>query len=150
MANIEQTFQDVISRIWTEAVGTELTKVDLADAPLTDPLSASVPFLGDWEGDIEVQVDEDLARTVGAKMLFIDPDDLSDDDLKDALGEVTNMIGGSLRASLSTTCGLGTPTVVGPGDLVMRSGESTVLFAHGYLSNSQPIRITLRAEQGPA
>jgi chemotaxis protein CheX len=52
-----------------------------------------------------------LARAVAAAMFNLRADQLTDDEVADALGELTNMIAGKLRSLLPGPSGLSMPTV---------------------------------------
>ena len=64
-------------------------------------LLGSITFTGDIEGCLAICCGELCAKAVAANMLGMDPDEqISQDDISDALGEVTNMVMGSVKVCL--------------------------------------------------
>ena len=66
-----------------------------------DVLLGSITFMGDLEGCLAICCGDDCAKTISANMLGLGPDDeVGEDDISDAIGEVANMVMGSLKARL--------------------------------------------------
>ncbi len=53
-------------------------------------------------------------------ILSTDPSDTVDDDVRDALGELANVIGGNMKCGMSTSAHLSMPTVVEGADYNIR------------------------------
>ena len=64
-------------------------------------LTAMVGFAGSYMGLAAIHCSEIFARQVGASMLYMDCDELTEEDVRDALGEVANMIAGHFKARLA-------------------------------------------------
>lgn len=61
-------------------------------------LSAFIGIAGAWAGGVAVHGPAPLARTLAAKMLMVDdPASLAEDEVRDAMGEVCNMVAGGLK-----------------------------------------------------
>ena len=61
----------------------------------------SIGVAGFLSGSISIFMSKGMARTAACKLLMLDdPSELSDEDLVDAIGELTNMIGGSIKTEL--------------------------------------------------
>lgn len=75
-----------------------------------------ITFKGDIEGCLTICCDETCAKTIAANMLGIEPDEqISNHDIDDAIGEVTNMVMGSVKARLQdkfSNLNVSIPTVV--------------------------------------
>lgn len=81
----------------------------IADAEVSSPrivraacadtaLSAFIGIAGPWAGGVAVHGSAQLARTLAAKMLMMDDaSSLSEDDVRDAMGEICNMVAGGLK-----------------------------------------------------
>ena len=73
-------------------------------------LAGSVGFIGDANGVVYLKVTAAFARTLASRMLGIVEAELGDDDMvNDVMGELTNMIVGSVKSRL---CDSGTPCVL--------------------------------------
>jgi len=66
-----------------------------------DSLLGSITFTGSIEGCMAICCDKECARTIACNMLAMEGDDsISDNEIRDAIGEIANMLLGSLKANL--------------------------------------------------
>ena len=76
----------------------------------------SIDFMGDVDGIVNIQVSENFAKKMVASMMDIDPDEVEGtEDIQDVLGEVCNMVSGSLKSGLCDAgmiCELSTPALI--------------------------------------
>ena len=63
-----------------------------------DNLTGMVGFGGSITGLVSVQCTDNGAAAIAAKMLYTDEASLSQEDIRDAIGEITNMIAGGYKA----------------------------------------------------
>ncbi len=66
-------------------------------------ITASIGFAGEWDGFISVQCGSSLAYILASQMLYTDADSLDESEMRDALGEIVNMVGGKFKASFAET-----------------------------------------------
>jgi CheY-specific phosphatase CheX len=128
---------DAVTSVLASLVG--LTVVPVAPA-LEDAHAGSevvtgiVTISGDADAVVVLRCDRELAVDVAAGMFALPPADLGDTDLVDALGEVTNVTGGAIKALMDGTCRLGLPVVtVGRDQQIDVPGATTasrVVFVH--------------------
>ncbi|MEQ6901942.1 chemotaxis protein CheX [Nocardioides sp. YIM 152588] len=102
--------------VWRSLVGEDEGLVPAPPAPgpydTASPWSATVTVSGGWHGSITVELGDDLARSLTRRMLAMTEDEaLEDADLADAVGELVNMVGGSLKSILPGPSALSLPTV---------------------------------------
>ena len=80
----------------------------------------SVSFVGDVMGSIKIHVDDTFARLMTAAMLGIELEEVkAEEDIHDAIGEFSNMIGGDLKSRLCDSglpCELSIPTITSGSD----------------------------------
>jgi chemotaxis protein CheX len=68
-----------------------------------DSLLGSITFTNGIEGCLAIRCSISCARIIAANMLGIDtPEEISEEDVCDALGEVTNMVMGSIKSRLQS------------------------------------------------
>ncbi|MCF6378406.1 chemotaxis protein CheX [Nocardioides KLBMP 9356] len=72
-------------------------------------LHASVSVRGAWNGWITLEVSRAAAHDLTRRMLH--DDDVDDDDVRDAVGELVNVLGGNVKSLLVDGCVLGLPEV---------------------------------------
>ncbi|PIE22920.1 MAG: hypothetical protein CSA62_10105 [Planctomycetota bacterium] len=78
-------------------------------------MTAVLSYNGTKVGSFLITTSQDLAKRIAATLLMADsPDEMSEEDVSDALGEVLNMIGGNFKNYLverGADMNLSTPTV---------------------------------------
>jgi chemotaxis protein CheX len=110
---------EIIESVTGAMLGNEAGPVRQANLSLpigeTIGLTAYVTVSGTWNGAVSIHCTHDAARHIGASMFGRPPQSLSDDELRDAVGELCNMVGGNLKslaASLEDgACRLSLPLV---------------------------------------
>jgi len=85
----------------------EFATVDEGSPSVTGVISIS----GDWNGAVVVAVPRTLARAVAAAMFALEPDALTDAEVEDAVGELSNMIGGATKTMIGGACAISLPSV---------------------------------------
>ena len=98
-----------------------------------DSLLGSITFKGNIEGCLGIRCGMPCARTIAANMLGMDPgEEISQPEICDAIGEVSNMVLGSIKSRIQESAGelqVSIPTVVSGQNLENNLGEgaSTIL-----------------------
>jgi chemotaxis protein CheX len=103
---------DLVTDIWESVLGIPASPAPPVEATDAARLTGFVHIQGDWEGTVTVDCPLDLAREAAAAMFAMDIDDLSKEEVDDALGEITNMTGGGIKSMLDGACKLSLPTVI--------------------------------------
>ena len=91
-------------------------------------LLCSITFNGNIEGCLTINCSSDCARTIAMNMLGMTEDEeISDAEIQDAIGEVTNMVMGSIKSRIQDTVGdfqVSIPTLVSGKNMVSYLGET--------------------------
>jgi chemotaxis protein CheX len=115
----------------TQEVFSTMVMMDVADEfPLKEPVSrfkcsitGMVGFAGTYSGVISIHCPVELALKITSNMLGIECDEVNED-LNDAVGEIANMLGGSVKQVLSKgglDIKLSIPTVISGEDYTVNS-----------------------------
>lgn len=80
-------------------------------------LAGTVHVSGTWNGTITLFCLPELAREAAGIMYATEPSALPSADINDALGELTNMVGGNVRSLLPDPCQLSLPQVYSDCDI---------------------------------
>ncbi len=92
-----------------------------------DSLISSITFMNAIKGCLAIRCSIPCARTVAANMLGIDtPEEITEEELCDALGEVANMVMGSVKSRIADDIGevqVSIPTVIRGQNLANSLGE---------------------------
>ena len=68
-----------------------------------DVLLSSISFRNGMDGCLGICCNKDCAHAIAINMLAMSPDDpISDDEIKDALGEVANMVMGTVKSAIQS------------------------------------------------
>jgi chemotaxis protein CheX len=115
--------------VWTSFTGREIGPADDDGAAEGgDVTIGCVAVTGGWQGCVLLAVPTPLARTVAAAMFVLPAGQLTDDEVADALGELTNMIAGNVKSLLPGPSSLSMPAVTA-------GAAPTVRIPRGLLVN---------------
>lgn len=101
----------LVTDIWSAMTGIEITPLAALEVG-GDSVTGFVHINGAWQGTVTLQCPAPLAATAAAAMFAMEVDDLTGEEIHDALGELTNMTGGGIKALLPGPSQLSIPTVV--------------------------------------
>jgi len=80
--------------------------------PESEIITAAVYYAGAWKGAVLLQCDQQQAREFTARLMKM-PQPLDfDDDVRDAVGELVNILGGNLKPILPHGIALSMPSVI--------------------------------------
>ncbi len=111
---------------------------------------AAVQIVGDWQGAVRLDVSLELARRACANLTGLDAGELSPQDVRDAAGELANMVGGSVKALCSNTSRLSLPTVAIGHDFEFSLCQGTVIQELSFSHNSGWLRVSVIEKQESA
>jgi chemotaxis protein CheX len=141
-----------IEAIWSSVLGWSSTPIGnnpAATARSVRWVTGVVAISGAWEGLVVLQCDQSLARSAASIMFRSAEDDLGRELIHDAVGELTNMIGGNLKALLPEPSQLSLPVVADGVDAAVEIIDGRVL-AHSRLECRElPVSVWV-LEQRPA
>jgi chemotaxis protein CheX len=139
---LARDLREVVETVWTVTLGFEV--LDPAGS-LPPPPEATwcgcIQVAGAWSGLVKLSMNEALTRKAAAAMFGAPPESLSVDDLTDALGEITNMTGGSVKALLPGPSQLSLPSVVTGADFSVNSPGGVVVREVAFQTGGSQIRV---------
>ena len=99
--------------VWASFLSVQLEQVAVDDAGLAGRPSVvgAVRVTDAWFGAVVLELTPNLAKQVAATMFGSEPDEVTDAEVVDALGELTNMIGGNVKSLLPAPSQLSLPMV---------------------------------------
>jgi chemotaxis protein CheX len=155
MESFDNALFETVRNIWTVILGLEVQDDVESDAALArlnavPTLTASVQLTGAWDGSVLLYCTAGLARRAAAVMFGMEPTEMSDEEIGDALGELANMTGGNVKALLPQPCDLSLPAVVEGIDYRFVVPGSRVLSNILLSCEGEPFLVTLleKAENG--
>jgi CheY-specific phosphatase CheX len=97
-------------------LGLEVSPSEIPRRPTGDLLTSYVRLTGDWNGAILLECTRQQACRFAGMILSTKPPDTVDDDVRDVLGELANVIGGNMKCVMATAARLSMPAVIEGGD----------------------------------
>lgn len=142
-----QSIEDQIRQL-TPAIWDAVLRLPLQEEPAPAPshnrvVSACVHITGAWNGAVALSCEIDFATRAAGIMFDLGDKAPSTADMQDALGELTNMIGGNIKALLPEPCHLSLPSAVEGADYSVRIVRSRVVTAVPFCSNGHHMIVSL-------
>lgn len=136
----------LIEAIWSTTVGVEARVLETPMAPGPDgKVLACVTISGAWNGAVVLECDAAGASHIACSMLDMDPKELSEDDVRDAIGEVANVIAGNVKAMLPQPSSLSLPSVARGHDCVVDVARSSTTARVDFETGGHGISVRLLA-----
>jgi chemotaxis protein CheX len=109
-----------VGSVFITMLGLDVFPSESRRRPEGELLTSYVQLTGDWNGAILLECTRGQACSFAGLILSTDPPETVDDDVRDALGELANVIGGNMKCGMSTAAHLSMPTVVEGADYNIR------------------------------
>lgn len=147
MGTYDDDVDSTVRSIWTAMLALPLDRVEPAadEADLT--MTAVVVLDGEVAGAVRVGCGSALAHRIAAAMFAAD--DPCPEDVRDALGEVANMIAGNLKTALPAPTHMGLPIVAVGTDYELSIPRAEIVGLACYRSEGENLRVSLEQEGTP-
>jgi CheY-specific phosphatase CheX len=146
---ISEVTADMVARIvesvFATMMGLEVYQSEIPWAPSRDQLTSVVHLSGDWNGVLVFECNRWQACRFAGRFLSTDPPDVVNDDVRDLLGELANMIGGNLKCAVVAGLSLSMPSVTDGSDYGIRFCGPEVHNRLGFECAEGPFWVTLLA-----
>jgi chemotaxis protein CheX len=148
MQQLDEAIDGIVSTVWESMLAIPVRPDSPAqafgqEAVPQHTFAGVVQISGAWDGAVAVQCSGPLATRAAQRMFSLDADTVSAADLQDALGELTNMTGGNIKALLPEPCTLGLPVVVEGGDYRLRLPGSSAVHRAYYRADGEMLIVTV-------
>ena len=110
---MNEHIRQITETTWSSVLGLDIQG---SAVPMGQPpgphVTACVQISGAWEGTVIFYCGQPLASRIGEAMFGLEPGAVSDEEVRDAIGELANIIAGALKEYIPRPAQLGLPTVV--------------------------------------
>jgi chemotaxis protein CheX len=98
LTDLELDLAPIALGVFCEMLGLPAQSLD-DFAGLDEPLvwRARIQVFGAWKAVVDIEAAENACRAIAGRMFSIHANDVGEDDLRDALGEIANMLAGNLK-----------------------------------------------------
>jgi chemotaxis protein CheX len=139
---------ELVSNVWSTMLGTELLAMDPGPVAVPPTLvSACVQITGDWEGTVLLQCSLGYAGVLAGRMFEMGPDEVSPEEVRDAMGELVNMVGGNFKGLLSCPAQISLPTVVEGGTYSIRIKGASLANSLQFDDGGDPLLVQVYARE---
>lgn len=103
---------ELAQTVWSSMLDLEIDRATDVDGKVGDrSMTALVQITGDWEGAVTIECASKLATRFAVSMFAMEEDELDDEMIRDAMGELANMTGGNVKGVAPGENTLALPTV---------------------------------------
>lgn len=141
-ADVTTIAQDV----WGSFLAMDLVPHPLGDQapPLTGrTVTGCVHVTGAWQGSVLLEYGSESAAAAAEAMFGAEPGGLSPEEVSDALGELTNMVGGNIKSLLPGPSTLSIPSVAEGVEYTVRVPGASRLITVPLSSPTGPLLVSI-------
>ena len=107
----EAILRQVVDDVCSGMLGLEMERSEEFNCEGTDALSAIIRISGSWDSMVQVLTPRKTAIAIASTMFAISKDELSEAEIRDAVGEIVNIVGGNLKGIVEGVSSLSLPCV---------------------------------------
>ena len=107
----EEILQQVVNDVCSGMLGLHLEPTERFSCDDADALSAVIRISGSWDSLVQVLTPRRTAVAIASNMFDMSEQDLSEAEIRDAVGEIVNMVGGNLKGIVEGESSLSLPCV---------------------------------------
>jgi chemotaxis protein CheX len=103
----------IVEQVWSSYLDIDGSRplVFTAATNNAGAVTGSVSVTGSWRGHVLVTCSDTAARNAAATLMGMELDEVADEHIVDALGELANIVGGNVKGLLPEVCSLSLPHV---------------------------------------
>jgi chemotaxis protein CheX len=134
----------IATEIWSSVLGLPLQRREAFDLPQGAPLlTGRIEIRGAWEGAVAMQCSLTFARTATSRMLRLKAREAAEEEIRDAIGELANILGGNVKEFLPAPSQISLPEVTdGDVDSLQRP-NGRLLSRLDFSCEGHPIRVAV-------
>jgi chemotaxis protein CheX len=137
--------EQIVQMIFETMLSMTVERVD-GETAQQHRLLGTIQVTGDNALSLVLSVSDEVARTGTANMLAMAADEVSDEDQRDVVAELTNMIGGNFKSMIPGANFLSLPTVVEGRDLGIQVPGAEMIDDVVLACDQGTLRIRLYAQ----
>jgi chemotaxis protein CheX len=146
MQPLEQNkISEAVETVWSTMLGLQATTNPMIVGNRLKPsmLTGCIQITGAWTGAVTIECSGGLARRVASIMFGEDVCEITDDQINDALGELTNIVGGNIKALLPEPSHLSMPAVTEGTDYFFSVPGSRQMAQMSFSCEGKPFQVTI-------
>ncbi|MBI5537707.1 MAG: chemotaxis protein CheX [Deltaproteobacteria bacterium] len=137
----ESDVVQIVEAVWSSTLDMQFERTTLTVPSAEPTMTSIVQMTGLWQGAVTLRCLPELAGRIAAAMFGTAPSEASPDEVRDALGEVVNMIAGNLKIHLPAGCQLSLPAVVEGREYRVGVPGTSVLIQLSLATDGHPFMV---------
>ncbi len=133
----------IVEDVFRTMLGLEVQRVSFPLSLGADQVTAAIHFAGAWKGAVLLECTKQQAFEFTSRLMGVAAPASMTDDVRDSMGELTNMVAGNLKSILTPGVGLSMPSILEGSDYALRICGGNIAFHQTYTGDLGPFRITL-------
>lgn len=129
--------------VWESFTGRTIELADDQVRPDGEVTVGCVRVTGEWQGNVLLACPAQLARMAASAMFDLPAAQLDDEQVADALGELTNMIGGNIKSLIPGPSRLSMPTVTVGASSTVPMGRGALLGTVSLACQGLPLTVSV-------
>jgi chemotaxis protein CheX len=142
MTSRELDLEEITRTIWATFFANPIERGDGSMVGVESTVTSIVHIEGAWHGAVILRCPRELAARLTAEMLGSESAPTLDD-IRDALGELTNMVAGNLKALLPEPSTISLPAVILGSDYELGVLGTTIVATVPFACNGSPLVVML-------
>jgi CheY-specific phosphatase CheX len=134
--------EDIVQAVWDSIFDLPIGSDRSARLGVDSTVTGCIQIDGAWRGAVLIQCPFALASTLTAVMFAADGAPPMED-VRDAIGELTNMVAGNIKSLLPERCQISLPAVALGSDQQFTVVGTEVVTSVGFSCDGLPLLITL-------
>ncbi len=118
--NLLPELKQIVESVFSIMLSIEVEPVEEDWTPAIDRVTSTIQIGGSWRGVVVMEATRNQCCEYAAAMLGSPVPPSVTDDVRDAMGELVNMVGGNLKCTLAPGARLSLPFVIDGGDYRVR------------------------------
>ena len=133
----------IAESVFQTMLNLEVHQAEISWAPAPEMVTAAIYFAGAWKGAVLLECSRTQSYEFTHRLMSIEPPASINDDVRDAMGELANMLAGNLKSVLPHGIDLSMPSVVEGADYTLRVCGGSLIDRMPFSSALGVIWVTL-------
>lgn len=140
----ETQIRSIVRSVWSTQLGLEIQDVDgLVQPEPSATITAAIHISGDFRGGVWLECSRSIIRRAASIMFDLPADQLADEDERDVIGELTNVVAGNIKALIPGSNSISLPTIVEGSDYRISTLDVKSSTGFSFVFDGESMTVTV-------
>ena len=140
----ETQIRSVVHSVWSTQLGLDIQDSDGSAQFSTSPtMTAAIHISGGFRGGIRLECSRSLIRRAASIMFDLQEDKLSEDEERDVIGELVNVVAGNIKALMHGSNSISLPTIIDGSDYRVSMLDVRTCGDFAFVLDGEPLTVTI-------